>query len=255
MVAELESGVIRFLLASARFLPVLALPTLTPFAFVPVFVRLSLLIALALLTAVAAPAQANVLIGIDEPLVLGVALLGEIAMGLALALAVMLPGAALGMVAQVVDIQSGAAAINIFNPSARTMASMTGTAMQWVVALVFFSAGMHLFLLRWVLASTHFAPLGSAVFLVSPAVFLGLLGSQFMLGLAVLAPVMLGLFGVDLAVAFASRSLPQANIYFVALPLKVAVAFLLLAADLRYAPQLIGRLFSQAFSAISHGAP
>lgn len=252
--AGLELAATRFLLAAARFLPVLTVPTLTPFAFVPVFVRLALLLALALLTAGVAPAQAG-LAGIDQPIALGVALLGEMAMGLALALAVMLPGAAVGMAAKVVDVQSGASAVSIFNPSMRTVESMAGTAMQWVVALVFFALGLHLFLLRWVLASTHFAPLGGAVLAVTPGAFVGLLGSQFLLGLAVVAPVILGLLGVDLAVAFASRSMPQANIYFVALPLKIAAAFLLLAADLRYAPELIGRVFSQAFGAISTGGP
>ncbi|MEI7037478.1 flagellar biosynthetic protein FliR [Fulvimonas yonginensis] len=252
--AGLELAVIRFVLAGARFLPVLAVPTLTPFAFVPIFVRLALLLALALLTASVAPAQAG-LAGIDQPIALGMALLGEMAMGLSLALAVMLPGAAVGMAAKVVDVQSGASAVSIFNPAMRTVESMTGTAMQWVVALVFFSLGLHLFLLRWVLASTHFAPLGSAVLAVTPGSFVNLLGSQFLLGLAVVAPVILGLLGVDLAVAFASRSMPQANIYFVALPLKIATAFLLLAADLRYAPELIGRVFSQAFGAISTGGP
>lgn len=243
-----------FLLATARFLPVLAVPALTPFAFVPVFVRLALLLALALLTAGVAPVHAG-LAGMDQPIVLGMALLGEMAMGLTLALAVMLPGAAIGMAAKVVDVQSGASAVSIFNPAVRTMESMTGTAMQWVVSLVFFSLGLHLFLLRWVLASTHFAPLGSAVLAITPGTFVGLLGSQFLLGLAVVAPVILGLFGVDLAVAYASRSMPQANIYFVALPLKIAAAFLLLAADLRYAPELIGRVFTQAFGAISTGGP
>jgi flagellar biosynthesis protein FliR len=252
--AGLELAATRFLLAGARFLPVLAVPALTPFAFVPVFVRLALLLALALLTAGVAPVQAG-LAGIDQPLALGMALLGEMAMGLTLALAVMLPGAAVGMAAKVVDVQSGASAVAIFNPTARAVESMTGTAMQWVVALVFFSLGLHVFLLRWVLASTHFAPLGSAFLAVTPGAFVSLLGSQFLLGLAVVAPVILGLLGVDIAVAFASRSMPQANIYFVALPLKIAAAFLLLAADLRYAPELVGRVFSQAFGAISTGGP
>lgn len=252
--SPVELPIIRFLLAGARFAPVLAIPALSPFAFMPVFVRLALLLALALLTASVAPAGAA-LAGIDQPLALGLSLLGEIAMGLTLALAVVLPGAAIGMAAKVVDVQSGASAVSIFNPAARSVESLAGTAMQWVVALVFFAMGLHVFLLRWVLASTHVAPLGSAVLAITPATFVGLLGSQFLLGLAVMAPVVLGLLGIDLAVAFASRSMPQANIYFVALPLKIAAAFLLLAADLRYAPGLIGRVFSQAFGAISNGGP
>jgi flagellar biosynthetic protein FliR len=44
--------------------------------------------------------------------------------------------------------------------------------------------------------------------------------------------------------------MPQANVYFVALPLKVLSAFVLLAGALRWAPQLIGRLYRDAFSTL-----
>lgn len=245
---------VRFTLAGARFAPVLVAPALTPFAFVPGFVRLALLLAMSMLAAAATPVHAS-LPGIDRPLGLGIAVLGELAMGLALALAVLLPGTAVALAAKVADIQSGASAISIFNPTVRSAESMTGTVMRWAVTLVFFALGLHLLLLRWVLVSTRFAPLGAAMLPLGPMHFAGMLGTQFTLGLAVVAPVILGLLGIDLAVAYASRSMPQANIYFVALPLKIAAAFLLLAVDLRYAPMLIGRAFHQAFDVLSTGGP
>lgn len=252
---ELDMLAARFMLASARFAPVFVVPALTPFSWVPLFVRLVILLAVSAFAMAFAPLQPGA-VGLDQPLALGIALLGEAAFGLTLALAVLLPGAAIGMSAKVVDIQSGAAAISIFNPTLRTTESMAGTAMQWVVTLVFFSLGLHLFLVRWVIASTQFAPLGSAVLAMTPGGFTTLLGGQFLLGLAAVAPVILGLLGVDLAVAFASRSMPQANIYFVALPLKIAAAFLLLAVDLKFAPQLVGRVFEHAFRSVSsHWVP
>jgi flagellar biosynthesis protein FliR len=42
--------------------------------------------------------------------------------------------------------------------------------------------------------------------------------------------------------------MPQANVYFLALPLKVAVALMLLAMTLAFAPTLIGRLYQDAFA-------
>jgi flagellar biosynthetic protein FliR len=73
-----------------------------------------------------------------------------------------------------------------------------------------------------------------------------MLGSQFLLGLMVVMPVMMGLFAVDVFVAIASRSMPQANIYFLSLPMKVAAVLVLLAASLRLAPTLMARLFRDA---------
>lgn len=138
----------------------------------------------------------------------------------------------------------------LFNPAVRTTESIAGAVLQWAGTLVFFALGFHLLLLKGLIASTQFAPLGSVGLAMSPRHFAILLGAQFMLGLAVVAPVILGLFAIDLGIAFTSRSMPQANVYFVALPLKVAAAFLLLAADLAFAPHLIGRMFAQAFDAI-----
>lgn len=249
MMSGLEPTVTLFLFASARFAPVLIVPALTPFSWVPGLIRITVLVAVAVLATAVAPA--GITVGIDQPLAFGLALLGESAYGLALALAVMLPLAAIGFSARVVDIQSGVAAMALFNPSIRTTESVAGTVFQWAGTLIFFALGFHLLLLKGLIASTQFAPLGSAGFAMSPEHFAVLLGLQFMLGLAVVAPVMLGLFAIDLGIAFASRSMPQANVYFVALPLKVAATFLLLAADLAFAPHLIGRMFAQAFGAVS----
>jgi flagellar biosynthesis protein FliR len=248
-VPNLELALVRFLLACARFAPVLIVPALTPFAWVPGLIRITMLVAVAALAMAVAPPSMTV-VGIDHPLAFGLALLGEGIYGLALALAVMLPMAGISFSARVVDIQSGVAAMALFNPSIRTTESMAGTVLQWAGTLIFFALGFHLLLLKGLIASTQFAPLGSASLGVSSGQFATLLGTQFMLGFAVVAPVILGLFAIDLGIAFASRSMPQANVYFVALPLKVAAAFLLLAADLSFAPRLIGRVFAQAFGSI-----
>ena len=66
----------------------------------------------------------------------------------------------------------------------------------------------------------------------------------------VVAPVLLGLFAIDIGVAYATRSMPQANVYFLALPLKVLVAMLLLIAALRFSPALLMRLYHDAFARV-----
>jgi flagellar biosynthesis protein FliR len=102
--------------------------------------------------------------------------------------------------------------------------------------------------LQGMVASVRTVPLGSGGLALLPEAFLSKLSSQFLLGLMVSAPTMLGLFAIDLAVAYASRSMPQANVYFVALPIKVMAGFILLAGSLRYAPPLIERLYRDAFT-------
>lgn len=237
-----------FALAMARFAPLLMVPAFTPFAWVPALVRIIVLLVLALavvgIHGVTVPA-----VGVDTPLAFALAMAGEGLLGLSLSLAIVLPSAALGFSARLVDMQSGVAAASLLNPATHASESLTGTTVQWAGTMVFFALGLHLLILRGMLASVDAVPLGGG-WLLSPQTFIGLLSSQFLLGMMVVVPVVLGLFAVDLAVAYASRAMPQANVYFVALPLKMLAGFVLLAGALRYAPTLIARLYRDAFSAL-----
>lgn len=245
----LKPAIDTFVLAMARFAPLMMVPAFTPFAWIPALVRVVVLLALALAVVGVhgAPAPA---VGLDTPLPFVLALLGEGLLGFSLSLAVVLPSAALGFSARLVDMQSGVAAASLFNPATHASASLAGTAVQWAGTVVFFTLGLHLLVLRGMVASIEVVPLGAGGWLLSPQTFLGLLSSQFLLGMMVVAPVVLGLFATDLAVAYASRAMPQANVYFVALPLKVLAGFVLLAGTLRFAPVLMVRLYRDAFSAL-----
>lgn len=244
---DMELGA--FLLAMARFSPLLVVPAFTPFAWVPAYVRVTVLLALALV-AMGTRTVPVPNLAISAPLPFMLALVGESLLGFSLSLAVVLPAAALGFSAGVVDMQSGIAAASLFNPSTRVSEALVGTMVQWAGMMVFFAAGLHLLLLQGLVASIHVVPLGEGRLLLSPGHFMGMLSSQFLLGMMVVIPVVLGLFAIDLAVAYASRSMPQANVYFVALPLKVLCALVLLAGALRWAPMLIGRLYRDAFSTL-----
>lgn len=238
-----------FLLAMARFAPLLMVPAFTPFNWAPATIRMVVLLALTMLAVGASPVPA-VHLDPDQPLPFVLAMASECVLGFTLSLAVFLPMAALGFSARVLDMQSGVAAASLFNPSTRASEALAGTVVQWAGMLVFFSLGLHLLLLQGMVSSVQLVPLGSGGLLVSPSVLLSKLSSQFMLGLMVSAPTMLGLFAIDLAVAYASRSMPQANMYFVALPIKVMAGFVLLAGSLRYAPPLIERMYRDAFSVL-----
>lgn len=237
----LQLAVVAWMLATLRFVPVLLMPAFTPFAWAPLHVRAILLLALSwLLTGVAAPAAL--------PADMALAACSELLVGACYGLAVMLPMASLGFSARMLDVQAGLASANLFNPALQSTDSLLGTVLSLAGTLTFFALGFHLLLLRYLVASVRWVPLGAAAHAPSLQALFNLLGSQFLLGLMVTLPVVLGLFAVDIAVAFASRSMPQANIYFLALPLKVAAVLVLLAGSLRLAPALLGRLFADGLA-------
>lgn len=236
------------LLAMARFAPLWLVPAVTPFSWVPSSVRMVILLALSLLalgTQRTAPQ-----VDLDSPVRLVTMMVGESVLGLTLSLAFVLPIAALGFSARVVDMQSGLAAANLLNPASHTNESIFGTIVHWGGMIVFFAAGLHVLLLRGMVATLDVIPLGKGGLAIAPDTFMTMVSSQFLLGLMVVVPVILGLFAIDLVVAYASRSMPQANVYFVALPIKVLAGLLLLAATLRAAPVLIDQLFHHTFSSL-----
>ena len=246
-----------FVLASLRYLPVMVLPGLSPLAWAPVFVRVVVMLAFAWLTVLSVPPGYELDVA-AWPLGLLLAALGELLIGTVFGLAFLLPNAALHTAGWVVDMQAGMGAATLFNPTSGNDAeSLLGRAIMLSAMVLFFSLGLHLLLFKGIASSMHWLPLGQVGLRVDAEGFLRMLGSSFMMGVMVAAPVIIGLFCIDLGIGYASRSMPQANVYFLALPLKVAIAMGLMALTLAYVPVLMGRLFHGAIGQVpaALGAP
>jgi flagellar biosynthetic protein FliR len=245
---QLELLVAMFFFASLRYLPVLAIPSLSPLSWAPGMVRVTLLLALAWLTVLSSPTMPTHTYW-QNPVGLSLACGSELLIGLTFGLSIMLPQAAIGMSARLADTQAGLSAASLFNPSGQhEPESMFGTILLLAATVLFFTLDLHLLLFQALTASVRVMPLGAMALHLDMDAFMGMVGSSFLLGVAVVGPIILGLFAVDIGVAYATRSMPQANVYFLALPLKVAIALLLLAMTLAFAPTLIGRLYMDAFT-------
>jgi flagellar biosynthetic protein FliR len=232
-------------LAALRFSLVLALPGLSPLAWAPMSIRVVLLVALALTAAFLAPIPEQAIASMDWVRAIG----QEIVIGLTLALAVLLPMAAVSFFGKVVDMQAGFGAAAILNPAASTEGeALIGVVLGLLLTVLFFAMDLHHDLLRVLLLSLELLPLGQALADPTPSALAQAFGQVFALALLLVAPVLLGLLGIDLAVAYATRSMPQANVYFLSLPLKIAAGLLLLAMSLQAAPVLVERLFRTALS-------
>ncbi|MFZ5636633.1 MAG: flagellar biosynthetic protein FliR [Pseudomonadota bacterium] len=236
-------------LAFLRYVPAVVLPGFSPLRWAPVLVRIVFALALAWMTVLAMPDEALSLdVGVTG---LIAAAMGEIAIGMVFGLAVMIPQAALHTSGWLIDIQAGLGAATLFNPGAdNDPQSLLGTALMLLATVLFFTLDMHLELYRGLVASAQLLPIGGLGVRPDPEGFFGLLGSSFLLGVMVVLPVLLGLFAIDVGVAYATRSMPQANVFFLALPLKVLAAILILVVSLRYAPALILRLYQDAFARV-----
>lgn len=239
-----------FVFAVLRYLPVMTLAGFTPLGWAPVFVRIVLLLAFSWLTVLSLPDGAQ-LVSPQWPVGFVLAALGELLIGMTFGLAVMLPNAALHTAGWLADMQTGLGAAALFNPAAdNATESLLGHALMLAATVLFFTLDMHLLLFQGLAISTQVLPLGGLGMHLSMTGFFAMLGTSFASGLMMVAPLLIGMFCLDIGVGYATRSMPQANVYFLALPLKVAVALVMLALTLAYAPSLIGRLFNQALSQV-----
>lgn len=247
-VVERFAGMIA--LAFLRYLPSVVLPGLTPLRWAPPMVRIVLALGLAWLTVLAMPLEAGAGPA-PKAMAWMTAAAGELLIGLAFGLVFMLPQAALHTAGWLVDVQAGLSAATLFNPGGQgDVQSLLGAALMLAATVLFFTLDLHLDLYRALMATTRVIPVGQAGAGLDLTGFLGLLGSSFLLGLVVVMPIVLGLLSIDIGVAYATRSMPQANVYFLVLPLKVVVAILLMVATLPFVPAMLERLFRDAFARV-----
>lgn len=153
-------------------------------------------------------------------------LISEFFLGVVLALSFHAANAALNMVSQLIDIQIGISAGAAFDPVNFQTNSPVGMLMTLIAVTVFFGTDLHYqFLYAF---SEIFKALPPGVEYSLGVGFFSSISRLFALGLILISPVIIVMWLVDIALALISRSLPQAQIYFVAMPLKIIIGFLML---------------------------
>jgi flagellar biosynthetic protein FliR len=196
---------------------------------VPAMVRIALTIALAVLTfanRAPVPAAAGWL---ASPGAMITPVLAEIFVGALLGLGVHVLFAAFALAGRLMDVQIGFAIGSVFDPVTRTSSNILGSLMSLIGVALFVISNAHLELARLVACSIDLLPLGVMPALNEPMQPLFAAGSMFGLGLAFAGPVAVALLLSDVAIAVASRNMPQLNVLVLAIPVKVIVAYLVLA--------------------------
>jgi flagellar biosynthetic protein FliR len=245
---SLQTLAAAFGLAFVRYAPSIALPAFSPLSWAPPFVRITITMAMAWMTVLALPANALAALGRPGFNWVG-AVGGELAIGVAFGSVIMFPQAALNFAGWVLDVQAGLSASTIFNPGGQGDAqSMIGAAIGLLGTVLFFMLDLHQELYRALVASSQVLPLGGSGAWLDASAFLAMVGNSFLLGMMVVMPAIVGLLAVDVGVAYASRAMPQANVYFLVLPLKIIIALLLMTVLLPFVPALVQRLFQDAFA-------
>lgn len=173
-------------------------------------------------------------------------LLGEFFIGMVLALSFHAANAALHMMSQLMDIQVGISAGATFDPKNYQTNSPTGTLLALTAVAIFFSSNLHYEFLLGLKEVFRVVPIGAELGITGE--YVGALSRIFVLAFVLAGPVIIVLFLTDVSLALISRSMPQAQVYFVALPLKVLIGFVMLGLMLSLSYPYFYKILSTALS-------
>jgi flagellar biosynthetic protein FliR len=229
------------LLLSLRMMIAIALsPPLASYG-LPVSVRLVLVFLLAVLTQSASDAPTALIV--DSPERFLAAAAAEVFLGMLLGLGVHVALAAFAVAGRLLDVQIGFGIGSIFDPVTRSSQGVMGSLMSLVGVTLFFVVNAHLSLAAMLASSLKVFPIGQFPAFDNPFPLLSAAGGMFAMGLSLAAPVAIALVLTDLFVGITSRNMPQINVLVLSIPLKVLIAYFVLALSVRAWSPIMGRVF------------
>lgn len=206
----------------------------------------------ALLALVVFPVVLPRMTAVPETLVAAVVgMLGELAVGFAIGLAVNLLMIGLQTAAQMIGQQMGLGLARVFNPAVEDETDVLSQFYLLVGLALLLLMGGHRLILAAVLDS--FAALPPMTVTLEPRVFhilIGLLQAAFVLAFKIAVPALLVLFLVTLMMGFLGRTVPQINILVVGFPLRVAVGLLALVVAFGVGMTVFGDGYQQTVDAV-----
>ena len=236
---ELKKLVLAFMCVAVRLTPAFLAVGLGPLQRVPTFVRLVLIIVSTI--SIAALIEPK----IDYSVSLLYLLLAEFLMGLIIFFPMQLVFAAIGFWGRLMDMQIGFSAAGIFHPGASSQESLIGTTFSLAAISIFFLLGIHHQFLNFILLSYDAFPIGKLVTGFNVMTLTSFMTAVFSVALMMFAPVIIMLWLLDVFAGFLSKNMPQMNVYFVLLPLKIAVGLYLLSVLSFKSNQVFLALFEQ----------
>ncbi|ENM5743539.1 flagellar biosynthetic protein FliR [Vibrio metoecus] len=249
IVNDWEQYIIVFFLVLCRITPPLVFNSINPLSMLPPYIKVIVTVIFGVII------SSNV---IDENLIsravqldgmaMAVAYLNEFFIGLTFWLALVVTYGAILTFLKLLDMQVGFNPMGIFNPATRESEPILTRAIIIFISLLFFITGAHYALIEVLAVSIVHYPILTGIGDPQLNMMIAMFSSQLMLAFMLALPIMISIFWVDLILGLCNRIMPQINIYFVGLPAKTAVAFLVLGVSSRHVSEVADLLFNGVFS-------
>jgi flagellar biosynthetic protein FliR len=149
----------------------------------------------------------------------------ELFVGLSIGFATSLLFVAVQFAGRLIDNQMGFALVELVDPFTNLEATMSGQLMTLVFSIIFLLVNGHYFLLLALRKSFEVIPLLGATMPGGEFAFtlVTMVGNIFVLSIRLAAPVYAVLILTAVALGIIARTVPQLNVFFVGLPLKIGL--------------------------------
>jgi len=184
----------------------------------------------------------------DDPVAFALLGAGELMIGLMMGFTMTLVFAAIQVAGQLLDMLTGFALMNVFNPALETQVPIFGFFLFIIAALYLLVLDGHHMMIKAMVLSFERIPLGG--FVLEPALLreVSTWGRvMFYDGLMIAAPVAGALLLAYMTMGLLGRLVPQIHLFVVGFPLTIAMGLLLVAFSLSMYLNLLDDMFVQMF--------
>ncbi len=231
------------LLVALRLAPAFAFAQPFTFLRIPATIRVLLAVGLSFWAVAAHPEETMAQVaGASLPGLV----LGELVVGIAIALGLQLAFAAILWAGRALDIQAGFGLAMLVDPTTNAQIPLAGTILAYTAAMIFFASGAQYDLLALWLTSIEVLPVGYGMIEPDMVALGQYLATAFFLAIGLVGASMLAIFLSDIVIAFLSRTLPQMNVLLLGFQVKAMVMLITLPIAIAFAGALFLRLIRLA---------
>jgi len=173
--------------------------------------------------------------------------LQELLVGLVMAFGFYCVFGSIMVAGKLMDFQAGFGAAQILNPATNAANPLYGTVLSLFAVAIFYASNAYQLALRGIAWSIAVSPPGTGLAVLPIGSIVRQFGLTYIYGITLAAPIVGVLLLLDTGVAVMGRTMPQMNVYFLFLPLKIGVAFVLVIIALRYISPVLERMFVHLF--------
>ncbi|MGD9135729.1 MAG: flagellar biosynthetic protein FliR [Desulfobacterales bacterium] len=170
---------------------------------------------------------------------------GEIIFGLTIGFSVKIIFAGIQLAGQLAGYQMGLAIANVMDPSTSEQVPLLAQFNNLIGLLIFLSINAHYWFIKAIFQSYRLVPPLNVKFrgsLMDQLVELS--GNMFVTALQVGAPVIAAMLLISVAFGLVARTVPQMNVFIVAMPLKIGVGLIFIGFGLPYFSVFLESIFS-----------